>query len=67
MVAVYAAPDPRRFDAVPLPTRTSASPNPVTGSLNVIVTTNAPATTGDAAVAMSTRAGPASLSSNCKR
>ena len=67
MVAVYAAPDPRRSDTVPLPTRTSAASNPVTGSLNVIVTTNAPPTTGGAAAATSTRAGPASLSSICKR
>src|SRR6266480_4346801 len=58
-VNVYAAPEPWRFDAVPLSTLTPASPKPVTGSVNVALTTNDAAFVGFAAVVESATDGRA--------
>ena len=56
-VNVYAAPEPWRFDAVPLSTLMPASPKPVTGSVNVALTANDAAFVGFAAVVESATPG----------
>ena len=54
IVAVYVAPEPVRLPAAPLPTEMSPTPKPVTDSLNVNVTSNAPFTGLDCELVMVT-------------